>query len=135
MPIPQDNALATLAPLLDKEHGRADFTREARLVCGHLRGVDPWPGGYTLLPSGLAGPEPVPLKLFLPKLSSGSGRPGEVLGIDRDGLHIACGQGAVAIPEAQLPGRKRMSSQALGAGLVLPRGTILDDGRPNPLLT
>jgi methionyl-tRNA formyltransferase len=135
VPIPQDNALATLAPLLDKEHGRADFTREARLVCGHLRGVDPWPGGYTLLPSGLAGPEPVPLKLFLPKLSSGSGRPGEVLGIDRDGLHIACGQGAVAIPEAQLPGRKRMSSQALGAGLVLPRGTILDDGRPNPLLT
>ena len=82
-PIPQDNALATLAPLLDKEHGRADFTRSAKLVCGHLRGVDPWPGGYTLLPPGLAGPDAVPLKLFLPKVSSGQGRPGEVLGVDR----------------------------------------------------
>ena len=134
-PIPQDHALSTLAPLLDKEHGRADFTRSAELVCGHLRGVDPWPGGYTLLPPGLAGAEAVPLKLFLPKVSSGRGRPGEVLGLDRDGLHVACGEGAVVIPEAQLPGRKRMSTQALCAGLTLPRGTILDEGRPNPLLS
>lgn len=133
--IPQDNALATLAPLLDKEHGRADFTRSARLVCGHLRGVDPWPGGYTLLPKGLAGPEAVPLKLFLPKVSSGQGRPGEVLGVDRDGLHVACGQGVVVFPEAQLPGRKRLPMQALCAGLQIPRGTLLDDSRPNPLLT
>lgn len=134
-PIPQDNALATLAPLLDKEHGRADFTRSAKLVCGHLRGVDPWPGGYTLLPPGLAGPDAVPLKLFLPKVSSGQGRPGEVLGVDRDGLHVACGQGTVVFPEAQLPGRKRMPTQALCVGLQIPRGTILDEGRPNPLLT
>jgi len=134
-PIPQDNALMTLAPLLDKEHGRADFTRSAELVCGHLRGVDPWPGGYTLLPPGLAGPEAVPLKLFLPRRCSGQGRPGEVLGVDRDGLMVACGEGAVVFPEAQLPGRKRMSTQALCAGLHLPRGTVLDEGRPNPLLS
>ena len=134
VPIPQDHALSTLSPMLDKEHGRADFTRSARLVCGQLRGVDPWPGGYTLLPSGIAGPEPTLLKLFLPRVSSGSGRPGEILGVDRDGLHIACGDGAVVIAEAQLPGRKRLPMQALCAGLKLPRGTILDDGRPNPLL-
>ncbi len=131
---PQDNALSTLAPLLDKEHGRADFTRTPPLVCGQLRGVDPWPGGFTLLPPGLLGPEAVPLKLFSPRVSSGSGRPGEILGVDRDGLHIACKEGAVAIREAQLPGRKRMETQALCAGLSLPRGTILDEGRPNPLL-
>jgi len=34
VPIPQDHALSTLSPMLDKEHGRADFTRSARLVCG-----------------------------------------------------------------------------------------------------
>ena len=78
-----------------------------------------------MLPPGLAGPEPVPLKLFLPKLSSGSGRPGEVLGIDRDGLHIACGQGAVAIPEAQLPGRKRLRCAELASGRALAVGDQL----------
>ena len=134
-PRAQDDGRATRAPLLDKEHGRADFTRPARLVSGQLRGVDPWPGAYALV-SGAPGAEgeAVPLKLFRPRVSSGSGAPGEVLGADKDGLHVACGEGAVAIAELQLPGRKRMAAQALLAGFPLPRGTILGGGMRNELL-
>lgn len=131
--VAQDAAQATLAPMLDKEHGRADFTRTARALCGQLRGVDPWPGAFTTLPAE-AGQEPVVLKLFRPRVSSGSGRPGEVLGVDKDGLHVACGEGAVAIAELQLPGRKRMAAQALLSGFKLPRGTILGGGARNTLL-
>lgn len=138
----QEHAVATMAPLLDKEHGRADFTRSADRVVGQLRGVDPWPGGFTTIlptasepdsPAEAAG-EPVVLKLFTARLSSGQGQPGEVLGVDRDGLHIACAQGAVAIAELQLPGRKRLPAQALLAGFKLPRGTLLGGGQRNPLL-
>src|SRR5262245_49784254 len=46
---PQDSALATVAPLLDKEAGRVDFAAGARAVCNRVRGCDPWPGGFTLL--------------------------------------------------------------------------------------
>jgi methionyl-tRNA formyltransferase len=129
----QDDSLATKAPLLDKDHGRADFTRSARLVVGQLRGVDPWPGGFTTLEAE-PGAEPVVMKLFLPRLSSGQGAPGEVLGVDKDGLHVACGEGAVAIPEVQLPGRKRLPAQAAWAGLKLPRSVRLGGGQRNPLL-
>ena len=142
--VPQDHELATKAPLLDKEHGRADFTRRADELVGQLRGVDPWPGGFTTLPRELfpelvrdrekGGDEPVVLKLFTARVSSGHGQPGEVLGVDRDGLHVACGQGAVALAELQLPGRKRLVAQALLAGFKLPRGTILGGGQRNPLL-
>lgn len=132
-PTAQDDGQATKAPLLDKEHGRADFTRPARLVVGQLRGVDPWPGGFTTLPAE-PGAEPVVMKLFLPQLSSGHGAPGEVLGVDKDGLHVACGEGAVAIPEVQLPGRKRLAAQAAWAGLKLPRSVLLGGGQRNPLL-
>ena len=66
----------------------------------------------------------------LPRVSSGSGRPGEILGVDRDGLHIACGDGAVVIAEAQLPGRKRLPMQALCAGLKLPAGRYLTTDGP-----
>src|SRR5207253_1052446 len=41
---PQDDALATIAPLLRKEDGRLDFTQAARQVSARARGVDPWPG-------------------------------------------------------------------------------------------
>lgn len=139
-PVPQDDARASKAPLLDKEHGRADFTRPARLVVGQLRGVDPWPGGFTTLPVPAAAnepgsaAEPVVMKLFLPRVSSGQGAPGEILGVDKDGVHVACGEGAVAIPEVQLPGRKRMPAQAAWSGLKLPRGLILGDGKSNSLL-
>jgi methionyl-tRNA formyltransferase len=74
------------------------------------------------------------LKLLGCRLSSGHGQPGEVLGVDRDGLHVACGSGAVAIAELQLPGRKRLPAQAVLSGFKLPRGTILGGGQPNPLL-
>lgn len=144
-PLPQDPAGATRAPMLDKEHGRADFTRNARAVSCQLRGVDPWPGAFTTLTlAGASGPagaaeaarpeDEVVLKLFRPKLSSGSGRPGQVLGVDREGLHVACGDGAVAIAELQLPARKRMPAQALLSGHPIPPGTILGKGQPNPRL-
>ncbi len=128
-PMPQDSSQATLAPLLSKEHGFIDFTRPAALVSGQIRGVDPWPGAYTTLPK-----QAEPLKLFTPQVVEGNGYPGEFLGYDEKGLHIACAEGAVAISEVQLPGRKRMDASAFMAGYQLPFGTIFGDGRQNPLL-
>lgn len=138
-PVAQDSSQATMAPKLDKEHGRVDFTRDAAAVSAQMRGVDPWPGAFTTLPAGFGGlgpegGEPIVLKLFKPSVSSGKGAPGEFLGVDRSGLHVACGEGAIAIAEVQLPGRKRMTAAALNSGLPLPRGLVLGSGGPRPLL-
>ena len=43
-PKPQDNSRATLAPILQKEDGRIDFTRPASETYNRLRGFQPWPG-------------------------------------------------------------------------------------------
>jgi methionyl-tRNA formyltransferase len=115
---PQDHARASLAPRLTKEDGRVDWTQPARDVRSRLRGVDPWPGAWTLL-------DGEPLKLWNAKIVEGAGEPGVVLGVDRDGLLVACGQGVLGIAEAQLPGRKRMTAQALVAGRPIPRGSRL----------
>jgi methionyl-tRNA formyltransferase len=45
--IPQDDALATLAPILKKEDGLIDFNRSAREIHNRLRGFQPWPATYT----------------------------------------------------------------------------------------
>jgi methionyl-tRNA formyltransferase len=117
-PQKQSDAEATMAPMLTKETGRVEFTAGARAVRDLTRGCDPWPTAYTLL-----GGEP--LKLFRAKVVSGRGTPGVVIGADRDGLLVGCGDDAVAFAELQLPGKKRMAATALLAGRPMPIGTKL----------
>ena len=45
--VPQDDAQATLAPILKKEDGQVDFNRTATEIHNRLRGFQPWPGAYT----------------------------------------------------------------------------------------
>jgi methionyl-tRNA formyltransferase len=46
-PQKQDNAQATLAPLLKKEDGRMDFSHSAQQIYSRFRGFQPWPGAFT----------------------------------------------------------------------------------------
>jgi len=117
---PQNDAAATLAPPLKKEDGHLDFSRPAREVSARARGVDPWPGAFALL-------EDTPLKLFGPRVAGGAAGavPGRVIGLAPQGLVVACGEGAIAFAELQLPGRKRLPAAAVLAGHPLPAGTPL----------
>jgi methionyl-tRNA formyltransferase len=114
----QDGSLATLAPILKKEDGRIDWTQPATAVRDRVRGVDPWPGATASLDGEV-------LKMWRPLAVPGGGAPGEVIGADRDGLLVACGDGAVALGELQLPGRKRLGAGAFLAGRPVPAGTRL----------
>src|SRR5205823_14620450 len=44
---PQDDAQATLAPILKKEDGLIDWNRSAMETWNRLRGFQPWPGAFT----------------------------------------------------------------------------------------
>jgi methionyl-tRNA formyltransferase len=118
VPEKQDPAAATMAPMLSKDTGKVDFAAGARAVRDLTRGCDPWPVAHTFVDGEL-------LKLYKPKVVSGSGDPGTVLGADRDGLIVACGGDAVAFGELQLPGRKRLPAAALLAGRAIPPKTRL----------
>jgi len=115
---PQDDARATLAPILRKEDGRLDFTQPARAVSARARGVDPWPGATAMLDGQvvkLFGPRP-------PDANAASGAPGTVIAIDAAGLAIACGDRALTFAELQLPGRKRLPAAAVAAGRAISVG-------------
>jgi methionyl-tRNA formyltransferase len=47
-PTPQDDAKASLAPILTKEDGRIDFQSTANEIFNRLRGFQPWPGANTI---------------------------------------------------------------------------------------
>ena len=103
----QDHALATMAPRLSRDSGRADWQLTATQLANRLRAFTPWPG----LTAELRG---APVKLVRatplsgPSLTAGPPpAPGTFLGVVPAGVAAACGAGTVlAIAELQRPGRK-----------------------------
>ena len=119
IPVPQDHSHATAAPMLKKDDGLVDWTGEAITVDRFIRGMDPWPSAYCF--QGEAR-----LRLFRPQVceTTGGNQPGCVLRADRQGILVACGNGAVLIREIQPEGGKRMAVEAYLCGHPLAVGTI-----------
>jgi len=117
---PQDDTLTCYAPMLKKEDGRIDWSRSAAELHNLVRGLDPWPGAYTLL----AG-EPLKLAGTRPHEEPTDAAPGTVLGGDGFGLRLACGSGVLSVGTLQLPGRKRLTAADFLRGCPLPPGTRL----------
>ena len=100
--VKQDDARATMAPILTKEHGRIDFTKSARAVHDHVRAMNPWPGAFT----ALDGKAVKVHRTEVAPLGRAGSQPGDVLVADKGHLLVACGQGAVELASVQLEGRK-----------------------------
>lgn len=101
--VPQNEENVSFAPMLDKSMCPIDFTKSARQVHNHVRGLHPWP----VATMELQGRK---FKVHATKIVDGSGRPGEILGLTKTGLKIACGEGAVEVISLQAEGGKRMAA-------------------------
>jgi methionyl-tRNA formyltransferase len=116
---PQDDALSSYAPMMNKEEGRIDWTCPALQIHNKVRGLDPWPGAYTTCNGEL-------LKLAGTTAEERDGGiPGSVVAADNNGVRIACGIGTLLVRELQLAGRKRLSAAEFLRGCSLPPGTLL----------
>lgn len=119
-PKPQDESLASYAPMIRKADGALDFQKSAGELECRVRGLYPWPGTYTYL-------DGQPLKIWKVQAVDGDYKeqPGTVLSADKDGILIACGKGALLVQELQAPGKKRMSADAYLKGHSIEKGTVL----------
>ena len=121
-PTPQDERLASRQPMLKKEMGLIDWTRSAKEIACQARGLDPWPSAYTDYAGGT-------LKIYRARPAVGEGEPGTVLRSSaKEGLFVACGEGALEVLEMQAPGGKRMSARAYLAGKKIEPGTRFGEG-------
>jgi len=122
--VAQDAARASYFPMLKKEMGLIDFSQSAGRIANLVRGFNPWPGAYAMLPEGalrIHSARPVALER--------EARPGEILEASaRKGLAVACGEGALEVLELQAPNAKPMSARAYLAGKKLPVGLVLNGG-------
>ena len=114
-PLPQNHALATLAPILKKEDGEIAWERPAGEIFNRVRGLVPWPGAFTRFrgdllhiwkaraeagtTSGLAAPS-----------NQAALQPGALL-VEGRRLFARCGQATLLeLLQVQLEGRRRLSA-------------------------
>jgi methionyl-tRNA formyltransferase len=115
-PVPQPAEGIVMAPMIQKEDGRLDFTRPAVELERRLRAFTPWPGAWTTF-SGAT------LKVLSVKVEKGHGRPGEVLRAGRDGLELACADGSLVLLQLQPEGKRPMDAAGFLASRKVETGS------------
>jgi methionyl-tRNA formyltransferase len=107
-PRTQDNAHATLAPILKKEDGIVDFSLSAVEIFNRIRGFQPWPGMHTKFRGkGLRIWKAIPA-IDWDRLTLA---PAELRSLD-DHVFVGCGnKTSLELLEVQLEGKKRSSAR------------------------
>lgn len=103
VPRAQPDEGVTYAHKLDKAEARLDFTRPAIELERKVRAFDPWP-----VAEGEVNGET--LRIWAARAIKGSGAPGSVLGMSREGIDIACGEGVLRVTALQRAGGKRITA-------------------------
>jgi len=108
---------ASYARKISRDDAAIDWRAAALAIDRQVRALNPFPGALT----SLAGK---PIKIWAAEPASGEfGIPGTVVRADRDGLLIACGEGALAVLELQRAGGRRLSAADFLSGNPMETGS------------
>ncbi|SOC83923.1 methionyl-tRNA formyltransferase [Ensifer adhaerens] len=116
-PQPEDGVL--YAAKISKEETHIDFSKPARDVHNHIRGLSPFPGAWF---EADIGGKVERIKVIASALAKGEGAAGTVIGEDAT---IACGSGAVRLVRLQKAGGKPLEAKEFLRGTPLPLGSRL----------
>jgi methionyl-tRNA formyltransferase len=117
---PQNDAAATLAPILRREDGQIDWARSASEIYNRMRGFAPWPGAYTGFRGQICHLWGKPVSK-----EKEPAAPGTLLA-PSGGLRVVCGQGSVLeLTAVKLEGRRQVSAVEFARGARLQAGEHL----------
>lgn len=105
--IPQNNDEATYAFNIKPEDEKIDFSKTKRQIYNQVRGLNSWPGAYTLLKGKR-------MKIYSCRLTDNvySNRfDGEIVALYKDGIGVKVSNGEIIITELQLEGKKKMNAE------------------------
>ncbi len=121
-PTPQDDSMATYAPILKKEDGRADWQMDSTQIANRVRAFVPWPGVYTQFKGKrllITGAQPI--------RGSEKGKHGTVINAGKNGIDVAAGSGILRIITLRPEGRREMSAAEFLAGHTVSAGDIMGE--------
>jgi len=100
--VPQDAAQATYAAKLTRAEAQIDWTDDAAHIARAVRAYNPFPVACTTLNA-------TPIKIWQASLRNDlGGAAGTVLAVEKDGIVVACGRGALYLEVLQRPNAKAL---------------------------
>lgn len=121
--VPQDDAEATYAPLLEREDGRLEWARPADESYDRYRGVFAWPGTWFVYRGGT-----IKVRAMRPAASAAAieaGKPGEVVEVRREGVMVSTGSGALRLDRVQPASKADMAASDWAHGYGVEPGVVL----------
>lgn len=118
LPLPavaQPDTGVTYAAKLEKAEARIDWREPAAAIDRRVRAFNPFPGAQAQLGE-------IGIKIWKASPVAGKGFPGEILAAGKDGIVVACGEGALRVGELQKAGGKRLPAGQFLAGTPLAVG-------------
>ena len=110
------------APKLTRELCHIDWNDSTRQIFNLIRGLSPYPAAFTQLVRD--GAAPVQLKIYSAEAVysgvDGDSRPGRIITDGKSYLHITTADGAIALKEVQIAGKKRMDIKSFLLGFREP---------------
>lgn len=98
----QDDSKATYAYNVTREEEHVDFNDDSIKIYNKIRGLNSWPGAYSLL-------DEKPIKLWMSKVYDKKlkSKPGTIIDINKEGILVATKDNGILITELQLPGKRK----------------------------
>ncbi|NHW37980.1 methionyl-tRNA formyltransferase [Paenibacillus aceris] len=124
--VPQNEADAIYSPNIRREDELIDWSRSAVDIWNQVRGLNPFPGAYTLWNGevmkvwGSANPKGTKSRIF-----ETTPVPGKVLGSSEQGIEVMTGEGTLWLTDIQPAGKKAMPVSEFIRGVQIAPGTIL----------
>jgi methionyl-tRNA formyltransferase len=115
---PQDDTQSTYAPRLTKEEGLIDWTQSAAQIHNRVRGLYPWPHAYTFF----KGTRLIILRSVVARAGASATTPGTILRVTSEAIHVATGDGELAMLQVQPEGRRAMRAHDFLLGHRLATG-------------
>lgn len=113
---PQPELGVTYAAKIDKAEAALDWRLSSTQLARQVRAFNPAPGAFFTLDGSL-------VKVWRAEVLAAKGEPGVVLEVDKRGIVVACGEGALRLSELQKAGAKRLPAAQFLAGTPVAPGS------------
>ncbi|MBO5375234.1 MAG: methionyl-tRNA formyltransferase [Bacilli bacterium] len=111
-PVKQDESQVTFAKIIKREDELLDFNENTIDVYNKIRGLNPFPGAYTILDGKI-------VKIYKARIEKNLTRalPGEIVNLYKDGFAVKTFDGEIVIQELKIEGKKKMDSVSFMNGI------------------